>query len=157
MPLMKAGHHAPVYVLGSVLSKSSQNNPQVVVSFKNDDGDTIDAYLSFTEAAAKYTEAKLKTLGYDLATNGGDIRPLNRGAESPLAGFETEIDVKEETYNEKTTVKVDWIGPRLGSAPATGSEEDLMAEEYRRRYIARNGAPKTTPKPGTKANAAGPW
>lgn len=157
MALMKAGHHAPVYVLGSVLSKSSQGNGQIVISFKNEDGDTIDAYLSCTEAAWEWTERKLRTLGFDVDANDLDIRPLNRGTESPIAGVETEIDVKEDTYNGKTTLKVDWIGPRIGQAQMPGSDEDAFAADLRRRLVARKGAPKPAPRPSGKATAAGPW
>lgn len=142
MALMKPGHHAPVYVQGSVLSKSSQGNGQIVISFKNDDGDTIDAYLSCTEAAWQYTEQKLRTLGFDVDEHDLDIRPLNRGAESPIAGVETEIDVKEDTYNGKTTLKVDWIGPRMGAAQMPTSDEDAFAAALRNRLIAKKGAPK---------------
>lgn len=159
MALMQKGHHAPVYVIGSVLSKSSQGNGQIVISFKNDDGDTIDAYLSCTEAAWEWTEKKLRVLGFDVDANDLDIRPLNRGAESPLAGVETEIDVKEDTYNGKTTLKVDWIGPRLGQAQMPGSDEDAFAAELRRRLVARKGAPRAAAPKTSKPAAAGnpPW
>lgn len=142
MALMQKGHHAPVYVQGSVLSKSSQGNGQIIISFKNDDGDTIDAYLSCTEDAWPYTERKLKTLGFDVDANDLDIRPLNRGAESPIAGVETEIDVKEDTYNGKTALKVDWIGPRIGASQMPTSDEDAFAAALRNRLIAKKGAPK---------------
>lgn len=154
MALMQKGHHAPVWVTGSVLSKSSQGNGQIVISFRNEAGETIDAYLSCTEAAWEWTEKKLRTLGFDVDENDLDIRPLNRGAESPIAGVETEIDVKEDTYNGKTTLKVDWIGPRTGQASMADSDEDAFAAELRKRLVARKGAPKLSGRPPVKPAAA---
>ncbi len=158
MALMQKGHHAPVYVLGSVLSKSSQGNGQIIISFKNDDGDTIDAYLSCSKDAWPYTERKLKTLGFDVDEHDLDIRPLNRGTESPIAGVETEIDVKEDTYNGKTTLKVDWIGPRIGAAQMPSSDEDAFAAALRNRLIGERGAPKSAARSQKPAAANGtPW
>jgi len=150
MALMQKGHHAPVWVTGSVLSKSSQGNGQVVVSFRNEAGETIDAYLSCTDAAWQYTEQKLKTLGWDPAENDFDLRPLNAGEESPITGSETEINVIEDSYNGKTSLKVGWIGPRAGAAALPEDEMDAFAAELRKRLIASKGAPKPAARPAAK-------
>ena len=152
MPLMQKGHHF-VTVTGSVLSRSSTGNGQIVVSFRNEDGDSIDAFLSCTEAAWQYTEAKLRTLGYDVDEHDLDIRPLNHGPESPIVGVETEIDVKEELYNGERKLKVDWIGPRTGQAAMAEADEDLFAVELRKRLIAKKGAPKAASKPAVRASS----
>ena len=86
MALMQKGNHPSVVVLGSVLSKSTKGNGQIVISFRNEDGDTIDAYLSLTDAAYPWTEKKLITLGWDPKEYDYDFSLLNTGNLSPLAG-----------------------------------------------------------------------
>jgi hypothetical protein len=138
---MQKGHHPSVVVLGSVLSKSSQGNGQVVVSFRNEDGDTIDAYLSLSDAAYPWTEKKLISLGWDPKDYDYNFSLLNVGNLSPLAGVETEITVKEEVYREKTTLKVDWIGPRE-QIQMPEDETTAFVAALRQRLIASRGTPK---------------
>lgn len=165
MALMQKGHHAPVWVTGSVLSKSSKGNGQVVVSFRNEAGESIDAYLACTEAAWQYTEQKLKALGWDPAENDFDLRPLNAGAASPIVGNETGIEVIEDSYvtesgETKKTPKVGWIGSRTGAAGLPESEMDVFAAELRKRLIAAKGAPKPSARPAAKPaprSSSVPW
>lgn len=149
MALMQKGNHPSVVVLGSVLSKSTKGNGQIVISFRNEDGDTIDAYLSLTDAAYPWTEKKLITLGWDPVEHDYNFSLLNTGNLSPLAGVETEITVKEEVFENKTNLKVDWIGPRE-QVQMPEDESTAFVAELRQRLIASRGAPKPAAIGATK-------
>lgn len=149
MALMQKGNHPSVVVLGSVLSKSTKGNGQIVISFRNEEGETIDAYLSLTDAAYPWTEKKLITLGWDPKEYDYDFSLLNTGNLSPLAGVETEITVKEEVFENKTNLKVDWIGPRE-QVQMPEDESTAFVAELRQRLIASRGAPKPAAAAATK-------
>ncbi len=149
MALIQKGHHPSVVVMGSVLSKSSKGNGQIVISFRNEEGDTIDAYLSLTDAAYPWTEKKLINLGWDPTEYDYNFNLLNTGNLSPLAGVETEITVKEEVFENKTSLKVDWIGPRE-QVQMPEDESTVFVAQLRQRLIASRGAPKPTTAGATK-------
>lgn len=155
MALIQKGHHPSVVVMGSVLSKSTKGNGQIVISFRNEEGDTIDAYLSLTDAAYPYTEKKLISLGWDPTEHDYNFSLLNTGNLSPLAGVETEITVKEEVFENKTSLKVDWIGPRE-QIQMPEDETTAFVAQLRQRLIASRGAPKP-PAAGSPARKNNPF
>lgn len=153
------GKGQKVRVASSALNKAGTGSMQAAITFEDEAGETITAYLSFAEKADKYTRAKLKALGYDLDEHDNDPLPLNLGTASPIVGVETVIDVVEHTYDNKTSAKVDDIGDVLknmavGGNPMPEDEAAAFAALYRQQSIARKGTMVTPASaPATKAAA----
>lgn len=103
MPLMGCGTHI-AKVKNAVLSESSKGTPQVILSFQNQAGEHIDAYLYLSDKALERTEKALRACGWV----GDDISELMRDG---VDLKEVEIVVEDEEYDGKVRTKVKWINP----------------------------------------------
>ena len=106
-------HHATV--AKTFLATSTAGNDQIGVTFRIADGSTITRYLSCTEKAWPYTEENLRSIGWDAEQNGFAFEALNEDP-SPVVGNECSIVIREETYNGKTRLAVQFINPATAAA-----------------------------------------
>lgn len=108
-----------------------QKAPYIAVLFADSKGDTITGYFFLTGGAWQYTEEKLRTMGWDPAEHGNRFEELNTEP-SPIKGNAVEIVNKEETFNGKPAVKVNYVNPPGGRVERMDSSEArAWAEQVR--------------------------
>lgn len=95
-------------VIRNRLGISSTGTLFVGLQFQVGENEVIPASIYITDKSMRMAGRQLAALGWDLAT--GDLQELE---DQPLllAGRETEIDIQEEEYNGKKSLKVVRIGP----------------------------------------------
>lgn len=104
-------------VEASCINMTSTGKDQLCVTFRilpdnNHAGESIMAYLYFTDKALDKTRESLTTLGWDPAGNGWDVGQLHE--RSTLVGNEAMITVEHETYDGTTRARIAWINPPSG-------------------------------------------
>lgn len=163
MPISNVGRHVGE-IIATGLSETSTGNAQVFVQFKDEEENTITAYLS-TETEAKpgrqsawyYTEKKLTACGFVPADHGFDLSKLN-DEPSPILGMrDIPFTVDADEYNGKVTHKVGYIGDGGGAERMPADKAKLFSAQLRAKLIAASG-PSAAPAPRkTAAVAAAPW
>lgn len=122
-------------------------NPQIIVQFEDEEGNTISAYLFCTEKAWPYTEEKLQNMGWDPVQHGYRFEELNEDP-SPIAGNAAEIVTDEETYDGKTRTKVKFINPPGGRIERMeAGEAQAFAAKLRQRLLGGNSQQADQPPP----------
>ncbi len=161
MPLIGPGQHS-LECNATAFNKTTGGNPQVVLGFIDEHGNTINAYLSCSDAALPYTVSKLAAAGWNPEEYDFDFSNLN-AEDCALVGMkEIPVTVVEETYEGKTRPKVSWIGSGGVTEKMPEDEAKVAAADIRRRLIALKGsAPAANtsrsapPAPPEKKIAAG--
>lgn len=153
MPISNVGNHVGE-ILSTGLSKASTGNVQILIQFKDEGEDTITAYLSVSDDAWPYTEAKLIACGFVPADNDYDLTKLN-APDCPLIGMkDIPFQVEASSYNGKESHKVSWIGPGGGITERLPDDEvKVFAAQLRSKLIA---AKRPAPAPAAKKGAT-PW
>jgi hypothetical protein len=157
MPVSNVGNHVGEIVATGLKKAASSGNVQVLVQFRDEEGNAITAYLATTEAAWPYTEKKLAACGFVMADNDFNLERLN-DADCPIIGMKgvpftvkTEADLAGEMQH-----RVGWIGEGGGiSERMSPDETKVFAAQLRQRLIA-GGGKATTPAP-TGAKKPAPW
>lgn len=164
MPSMMEGTHR-VKVKAHALGRTSTGKEQLAVTFENDAGEHITAYLYFTEKTLDRTmETLTEVLGWNAEQDDHRIDALHES--DTLVGNECEIVVEDDTYDGKTRPRVKWINA-LGGGSVLKEQMDATAAQsfantLRRRILSAKGGPKpnpsrvAAPKPAGKAKAASP-
>jgi hypothetical protein len=161
MSISSIGNHVGE-VIATGLKKASTGNVQVLIQFRDEEGNTITAYLATTDKAWEWTEKKLIACGWVPADNDYDLTKLN-DIDCPVIGMkEIPFSVVEDTYEGKTNHKVDFIGEGgVGiNERMSGDEVKIFAAQLRTRLHAKGGqktAPKPAAKPAAKKGSPAPW
>lgn len=119
---MQAGRH-DARVRDIQLGYTTNGKEQLGIEFETADG-TIWAYRFFTDKALQYTEADLRTLGWDPTTNGWALDRLI--ISRAIVGAECSIVVEEEFYEGKGRLKVKFINERGGGGMKSPMEASQM-------------------------------
>lgn len=115
----------------AILCSTEANKEYVGVTFEIAEGEFTGSQITrqmwWTPAAEQYTRADLKRLGWT-----GGVKNVDGQAHLVLPDTPVPIGVKEDTYNGKTSMKVDWVvSPPAGvrdSDKLTGrAASDLLA------------------------------
>lgn len=150
MPVSTIGNHTGE-IVATGLKKAKTDNVQILIQFKDENDDTITAYLATTEKAWPYTEKKLEACGFVMADNDYDLTRLN-DPDCPIIGntgipftvkAKTGLDGNE--YHE-----VSWIGVGGGITERMDPEETkAFAAKLRQELIKKAGGvkPSATKKP----------
>lgn len=110
MSLMGEGIHRARAIASHLPDVKPGKTPSVVVTFKNFEGETIDAWLYLSDRALERTEKALRTCGW----YGNDISECMRDG---LGLNEVELVVEDEEYQGKVRSKVKWINPLRKEMP----------------------------------------
>lgn len=120
MSLMGVGNHKAKVVEAYMPDVKEGKTPSVCLTFKNEAGDTIDAYLFLSAKALERTEKALRTCGWV----GDDVSELMRdGVDIKWV----EIVVEEEEYQGKVRTKVKWINPLRAKMEEDKAKELAMS------------------------------
>lgn len=138
------------------LGRTKKGDEQLVITFDtNDDPRYVTAYRFFTEAALPYTEADLRSLGWDPVANSWALDLLI--SSDHLVGAKASLVCAYEEYEGKKRLKVKFI-----NAPGGGAVKDRMtvdeASDFTRRLRGRLGvtggaAPRPQAVPAAVAEA----
>ena len=130
----------------AVLAQTEKGAEYVGVTFEVVEGEfkesRITAQMWWTPKAEDYTRANLKKLGWDNGVKNVDGHAHLILSDAPIA-----IGVKQEEYNGRTSLKVDWVV----SPPAGVKEADKLSGKQAQDLLARikgqrvNGA-RTSPR-----------
>ena len=143
MPIMPAGTHV-VNVTSHVISKSKvKGTPCVNIGFANEAGQHITYYGYLSAGALPYTMEALEVLGWDAKASGGRIDALN--GSMLLVGAECQIEVEEEEFDGKKTLKVKWVNEIGGGFAAEMEKENAEALSLELRALVLEHA--SGPKP----------
>lgn len=72
----------------------------------------ITHYRYFSDRGFEYAVATLKEFGWDPREKWGKVKELDAGEKSPLVGMEAEVVIKQEEYEGKPRLKVEYLnGP----------------------------------------------
>lgn len=146
MSLIKSGRY-DVRVISTALTVTKNKNPQVVVEFENDEGDTIKAFLVITDDSWEYVEPKLVNVGWIGSDRGYTLEDFNEDP-CPFLGNECNIVVKDREYPEgsgKMQPQVAFINPLGGSVRNKMSEdESVSASDWLRKLVRKRGPQATT-------------
>lgn len=99
-------HNAVVVEHRTVTSPGG--TPYVLVTFQLNDNETIQARIFLTEKAAGIARKSLKAIGFD--PDKQDLSALDEN-QHLLTGREAELDIREEEYRGRTSLKVAFINP----------------------------------------------
>jgi hypothetical protein len=144
---MKAGRYN-AKITAHELGESSNGNPQMAVEFEVTDAngavDKITWWGHFTAAAAPFTKEKMQTCDPKW-----DARDVDTFAPE---GNTVSINVKEETYNGETKLKVAFIDPIGGGGLAAAKKLEPAKAAQVKRGI--NALLAGRPAPARSATAA---
>jgi len=104
--MIKAGREQVVSLIDINLSRAKSTTEQVELIFEDANGETITAWQSFHQNSAKITFDVLRVLGWDVNERNWEIEQLRSIETCGLAGNKCKIDVGEETYSGRTSLKV---------------------------------------------------
>jgi hypothetical protein len=118
-------------VIEAVLACTEKNVEYIGITFEVTGpefvGSCITAQQWWTEKAKPYTKATLEKLGWQ-----GGVRNVNGAAHLELTSEPVPFAVKEDSYNGKTSLKVDWIV----SPPFGVRESDKLTGKAAAAFIA---------------------
>lgn len=155
MPVSSVGNHTGE-VVATGLKKAKTGNVQILIQFKDEEDNTITAYLATTEAAWPYTEKKLEACGFVMADNDYDLTRLN-DPDCPIIGMrDIPFTVKSKTAPDGTDHnEVSWIGAGGGISDRMDPEETkVFAAKLRQALITKAGGVKPSAAAGKKP---APW
>ena len=140
------------------LGKTSTGKTQLAITFETTQG-KLTVYKYFTDAAMPYTEADLRTLGWDPQENGWRVDDLLESQE--IVGNVCNLVCGYEDYNGKQTLKVKFINDVNGGG---GMNEKLSPDDAKaftnslRQQLGVTGGAKrkAAPKAKPPARAAAP-
>ena len=154
---------ARVIDVGMIEPKESGQWPSLAIQFEYESEEgarkTITDYRYFTDKALPYTEAALRTLGWDPIEHSWDIQSmLDTRA---IVGAEASLVIEPETYEGKTRLKVKFVDAVGGM----GKKADVeIVSDFTRalqkklgfapRSAARPAATKPAPRSAAPAAAA---
>jgi len=100
-------------VVDYFMSETRAGNPQVVLKFMMEDGNTIYHYMSLSEKAQPYTAKTLAVLGYE----GQDVNLLADGPKTNILNLSktVELVLDNEEWNGKVNLKVKWVNELGGT------------------------------------------
>jgi hypothetical protein len=153
MPISTVGNHVGE-IIATGLNKASTGNVQILVQFRDEEDNTITAYLSVSDDAWPYTEAKLIACGFTPADNDYDLTKLNAPDCAIIGMKDVPFQVESSSYNGKESNKVSWIGEGGGIRERLPDDEvKVFAATLRAKLIAsKGGVPAAPAKKG-----AAPW
>lgn len=158
MPVSNVGNHLGE-VVATGLRKAKTGNVQVLIQFRDEEGNSITAYLATTEKAWPYTEQKLEACGFVMADNDNDLTKLNEPNNAIIGMKEIPFVVEQEKDLEGVMRnKVSWIGEgAVGISERMSIDETkVFAAQLRARLVAKGGQ-KTSTKKTEKKGSPPPW
>lgn len=120
MPFMGVGNHICKVVNATMPDVDEGKTPSVCLTFRNEAGEHIDAYLYLSEKALARTEKSLRACGWV----GDDVSELMRDG---VDLKQVEVVVEEEEYNGKVRAKVKWINAIRKAMEADKAKELAMS------------------------------
>ncbi len=122
-------------VTDSAIVINKQKKGQIAVMLKSkDDGNSISAYLSCSDASLEWTIKKLEACGWDPAKHDYEFDLLN-GDPSPIKGAEVSFEVVEEEFEGKTFKKVSWINRPGGFKKLDEGKASAFSAKLRDRLL----------------------
>lgn len=131
----------------AVLAQTEKGAEYIGVTFEvvegEFEGSRITAQMWWTPKAEKYTKASLEKLGW----NGG-VKNVDGQAHLLLSDSPVAIGVKQEEYNGRTSLKVDWVvsppsGVKDGDKLTGKQAQDLLS---RIKGQSQNGRGRPSPR-----------
>lgn len=120
MSIMGVGNHRAKCVNAEMPDVDEGKTPSVRLTFRNEEGETIDAYLYLSEKALERTEKSLRACGWV----GDDVSELMRDG---VGLKEVELVVEDEEYQGKVRTKVKWINALRKQMEADKAKELAMS------------------------------
>ena len=158
MPLAPGTYRGVVTATGLGFTKKGDGQMFVTFDVDGQDGGPPHAmtwYGYFSDAAEPMTTKALAALGFDLTTRLLTELNTDNASDTPLAGVEADLVLKQEEYEGVTRTKIAFVN-RPGGAPAVKERMDpaqatAFAKMLQAKIKAKGGRPSAPPPQQSQA------
>ena len=144
----------PATVQKTWLGTSGSGTLFVGIQFKVDnfEDDLINSYVYLSDKSLKIGMRQLIALGWTKDSNLNDLHQDEDPSKSPLFGKKTSIEIEEQEFNGKRSMRVVNIGPRTDKPDA--SKVETLNKKLKALFGKKSGpaVPKLTPAEEAEMN-----